>query len=268
MHLSIAIRTSPRGPRTLLVALALALAGMAGSSPRVRAGACAAPSATLVLLTPEAARVPPGAGLLIAGQMPGRPLGRARTPRDELDFEGVLTQGDESIALRVESIAPGLARLVPERPPAAGAWQLRAGDLALPVRFSARAGQSTLTPPALEAVWSQVPESSGIGIGSISPRGRSGPPPPRVMASLAAVRPVGAVAIVFYVSGRGASRAFAAAATPTTSTTLPVYAPSGGRCAPITYGSAVPAGVTVHATFVDAFGRESAPSAPVVVEGR
>lgn len=269
MHLSVST-PGPLARRWLALTFAgaLAITSAAWPSQRVHAGACAAPSANLVLMTPATARVPPGAGLLIAGQMPGRSLGRARSPRDELEFDGTLTRGDESIALRVESIAPGLARLVPERAPDAGTWQLRAGELALPVQFSARAGQPVLSPPALESVWSQVPDGSAIGgIGSAGPRGRSGPAPPRVMASLAAARPAGALVLVLRPAG-ATGRAFAAVATPTTSRTLPVYAPSGGRCAPITYGSAVPAGASVVATFVDAFGRESAPSDPVVVERR
>jgi hypothetical protein len=260
------IVSRPRSGRLLLVT---ALAGLALFlfASDVHAGACAR-MAPMVMVVPDATDVLPlELGVLVTiGGPNGRPLGPAhlgaRTPtpgRDAFDISAELVQGTTHVALRIEPLAPSLARLVPVTPVTEGEWTLVHGTTVVPVRFGAVTLPALPAAPELRRLRTDHETSSG-------PRGSSSWT--TVTARLRHGMPDGALgAIVFVADSPTAETAqlFAVLEDHSESITL---ATLGGRCSFTPPGINAPyAGSSATLAWFDRYGRVGARSRAVTVRG-
>ena len=222
----------------LLALLALLLA-----TPQHGAALCMAPQLVVRSGTPEGTVIVPGGSPMITvgnGRAPGGSFS-ARTRELEL------TRGGASVRARIDWIVPGLARLVPSSPLAAGVHEItEAVD-----RTSITVGAGSL-PPALPAPHIrsvQRTETSTIRSLIVN-----------VVAQLSAPVPAGAVFTVARWRGGGT---FAPAASGASET--PLFA-SPGRCGSTYDGHTAPnLGTQIEIAFVDAQGQTGAWSRPIVV---
>lgn len=117
---------SSRTLSSLLLTIILGCAAMmclAITAPGAAHAKCKMSTLTPQLLTSEKTVLPANAAILIE-------LGRSYERRENYDFgeSYVLVKDAQKIPLKLEQLAPGLARLVPERPPTTGVWTIK-GDL-------------------------------------------------------------------------------------------------------------------------------------------
>ena len=248
----------------LFVSLSLA------SPRRAHAGACARPSAFVVLLTPSALSVPAGEGVLvgIATGFGGaeRSLGLAGTAGDAaeggaaaFDIGIHLERGDQRIVLRAELLAPSLARLVPERAPEAGAWEIVGSSGA---RVAITFGPARVLPALRAPTATELRSVTRSFEGAL---GRGGGSSTSLLLELGTVPPASAVAIIASIDAGGTLRPQLFHALDSRGRSQTLIA-TGGRCSREPPGHMIPAqGSRVSVAWVDGLGRVSPASAVLEV---
>ena len=239
----------------------------------VDAGACGRSGLSVTLVVdPE---TPFSRGILVALSNTGGALGDA-TPGSSggtsaFRIGAVLERGEERLTLSVRSIAPGLAVLVPSTRPRAGSWTVHARTARAAV--TARTGAPPPPPvaPAIARIRYIAPAAPPPPAGGeVSGRGSSGPrssppPPPIVVVELA--EPAGGPGALVAYAVRGTHEvAISWAAVMTSARQVQFAGSAGGRCiAGMRFQDAPSLGQTVRFAFVDADGRVSPRSPPLVV---
>jgi hypothetical protein len=225
------------GPRTTAAAVAvLALALLAARAE----AECAATELTYLAFSTETTT----GGALVVGRIsrvPPQPRVPARAP------EIVLADGSR-VAVREETIAPGLVRLVPARPLPAGAHRVE--HLGWPAPLTVTASAPSAPPPAPRPTAITITRTQRRWDESIT-----------ATATLAAPIPDGVVAVVVRSEGGAASTW---QQIETTGVAIVGIHASEGRCAQSIPGRVPPAaGERVRLAWVDRTGRVSAWSAPI-----
>ena len=203
-----------------------------------RAQARCAPSGLVVrLLTPSGT---PVERAFVIGLVRGQ-----QSRLDAMPSDLAIARGEERIALRLEPIAPGLARATVASAPSAGTWQLVGTGVAEPAAIVFAAG-STTPPPS-------PPVVSSLTFAHLADASRRGPSQDRVTVQLFRPIPAGVVAVTVARSpSDGAWVPVVAGATA-------VLTPTAGRCETRPEGyRALPAGTSVSVGFVDGTGRVTA----------
>jgi hypothetical protein len=231
--------------RTLL-AVALALLPV-----RVWAGACADPS-DIPLVQASFGPIPAGGGVVL---VMGPSNDWQKHPKDEpLDaVKARLVQGKTTIPLKLEVLAPGVGRLVPDVQPGQGNWRLDGLDGAA-VTFGA-ATPLPAAPNVKGMKWSSGTyhdprggnrswEAAGIELGADIP--------PRV------------AGVILYGSADRPLK-FAGFTSATTGRSIPIPT-QGYRCAPPIYGQTPVKGMKVTFRWLTSDGRLSDKSAVVTVK--
>ncbi len=131
----------------LLALFSLACVGLA-ATPHVSAGACAMPQLWVRIAPPVAHAIPSDQGILLeVGTDPRRAIGTGPAPYSgatEITAAARLTrEGETDIALRLEQLAPSLARLVPSTAPSAGRWRVVTDTHTEEVTFGAQPARGT-----------------------------------------------------------------------------------------------------------------------------
>jgi hypothetical protein len=251
----------------------VAIAGAAGLPDHASAGACAQHGLRVGL------RAAPGnvfsRGLVVSLGSLGE-LGPASDGTSD-DFDGfsigaVLERGEETVALRVRAIAPGLAVLVPITRPSAGAWTLHAHGARVAV--AVRAGvPPRATAPVITRVRYRTPgppperPSDSTGFGS-SGSSWSAPAQPTLAVELGEPA-ASAVALIAYAVRGESERAVSWADVESGARQIVFVRSVGGRCTMPTPGHDAPRiGLRVRFAWLDTEGRVS-PRSPSfdVVEG-
>ena len=227
--------------RRLVVVLAfVSLAfGSFAAAPSATSARCAASGLVVVVLTPPSVTVPRDAAFLVGLESEATRAARGR----DLPASVVLSLGERRIAARLETIAPGLARAVPESAPDAGRWTVggegvRAGQA---VTF----GDAALPPPP------DAPRVRQVVVRQTAEASRRSRAQYSVVATLA--RPVARAVVIAAVSASGTG-SWMRVTTPR-ATEVQLH-PRVGRCQrqPPRFGP-VPAGREARVVVVDAFGR-------------
>ncbi len=207
---------------------------------------CPRPGFTLQLMTPAAGYLPRD-GALVAGLFLGGPVVSGDPPA------GVaLTRGRRSVAVRSETIAPGLFRLVPETTRLSGRYDLT-GVATTPQLYFRRAPLAAPpTVPALERIERYlVAGADGRHL--------------ELRAQFAFPIPEGVVAVLSYFGDGDTPDAFVRSAP--TQSSLVLYS-SGGDCDTHPPGTHPPpeSGGTVRVAFVDQHGQVSRISEPQPIQ--
>lgn len=237
-------RRSPAAAALGAACIALGLTGAAllaqaqvvtpdsAGDPAAADSACASATFRAQLLTPTAGRIPRDMGLVV-GLVPGGTL--TDVPTMTLD------RRRRSIATRIERLAPGLARVVPDAPRVAGRYTLTGVQGAPELLFSRAAVPPPPAQPRLERLERYVVASSD------GPR-------TELKAHFGFPIPNGVVAVLVYL-GDSDRPSFYARATPTLREAL-LHRDSG--CPTLPEGSTPPpADGSLRVAFVDLYGHTS-----------
>lgn len=246
------VSPSEAAPRRPLARAALVAAALAAAAPRPVRADCAQPSLGPVVLTTRDTRLPEGGGVLV-GWSQDVSRNAVDLKDDPSNLSGAqATSGGAPAALTRASLAPGLSVYR-----AAGAGPLVLMDrVGVPLGTFTRDGQRAAPMPA--------PRPTSLLLEH--PRVRYGEST-RATLTLAEPPPAGAAAIVLYRRTKAGPRAIAFALVPDAHdglTSLEVFSP-GGHCTVPPPGTEAPVERDrVAFAWVDAFGRTSPVSAPVV----
>jgi hypothetical protein len=232
--------------RLLLVGLSLLLARAA------EAGPCARPI-SIPVVRAAGGPLPEGGAVIVE-------LGSTNDwhtyPKD-IELESVkarLVRGPITVPLKLEVLAPGIARLVPDGKPGEGTWKLE-GVPGPAVSFT-KTSLPLPAPPVVKAV------ERGSGTSPPSPIGGGGGHWDTAGLAFGADVPAGVTGVIIYNEHGGAL--LFRPVTPGPTRGIMLYS-TPGRCAPMQYGYPPNAGDKITARWLTSDGRLSDPSAVVQV---